>query len=163
MQVNLTQLRSAAVVLSDFLTEFKGTHAELRRGGLNPALEAWTMTTEDYDALDDIRKGLNELLTEMSRVTLPEMMAEHQTKTISLDSVKKRFTVAQRINCSMLDKELGFEWLKANGQGALITPTVNAQTLGSFAKQYTQEEGKELPDNIFKVSSMSYMSATKIK
>lgn len=155
-------LARATIALNNFVDVFGGQVEQIKRGTLNQALEAWDLTSDDYDALDETRKKLYFLLEQLNKTILPEMMQEHQTKTISLDSINKRFTVNQRVSCSMLDKDRGMDWLKTTGNNALIVPTVNAQTLSAFAKRYTQDEGKDMPADIFKISTSHHMSATKI-
>jgi hypothetical protein len=61
----------------------------------------------------------------------------------------------------MLDKQLGMDWLRNTGNESLIQETVNSSTLAAFAKSKTEEEGKELPSDIFKTSVMTYTSITK--
>lgn len=158
-----TLLAQATLALDNFVDIFTAQVQEIKRSGLNPALEIWDLTSDDYDALDETRKKLYFLLEELNKVVLPEMMTENKVKTISLDSVHKRFTVNQRVSASIIDKEKGYEWLRTTGNGALIVEQVNAQTLSAFAKRYIQDEGKELPEDIFKVGTSYYMSATKIK
>lgn len=155
-------IRVAAAALTEFVDIFRAQVAELRKTELQKALTTWDTTDGEYEALDKLRKELYALLQELNTGILPEMMKEHGVKTISLENVNKRFTVNHRISCSMLDKEAGFEWLKSTGNNALIQPTVNAQTLGAFAKRRIQDEGKEMPVEIFKVSTSYHMSATKL-
>jgi hypothetical protein len=61
----------------------------------------------------------------------------------------------------MLDKQLGFDYLRANGAEGLIIETVNSQTLAAYAKELSTEEGKELPADVFKTGIMTYTSITK--
>jgi hypothetical protein len=71
--------------------------------------------------------------------------------------------VSQRWSASILDKELGHRWLHDNGHGGLIIPTVNASSLSAFAKDLMENEGKELPEHIFKTGRLTYTSITKAK
>lgn len=135
---------------------------DLKRSGLQDALSGWYLTREEYEALDEVRKNIGKLLEEMSRTALPEMMRENKTKTITLENLRRRFTVSQRYSCSMLDKEKGALWLRETGNAAIITETVNASTLSAFAKKRITEEGLEMPEDIFKVSIMDLISATKV-
>jgi hypothetical protein len=52
-------------------------------------------------------------------------------------------------------------WLRDNGAESLIIETVNAQTLASYAKSVMEEEGKDLPHNLFKTNILTYTSITK--
>jgi hypothetical protein len=62
----------------------------------------------------------------------------------------------------MLDKQLGFQWLRETGNESLIQETVNAQTLAAFAKDLNVTKGIELPQDIFNTSQMTVTSITKV-
>lgn len=70
-------------------------------------------------------------------------------------------TVAWKQSCSMLDKEAGLDWLRKNGQEGIIQETVNSSTLAAFSKSYMEQDGKDLPEDIFKVSMQPYTSIRK--
>jgi hypothetical protein len=113
------------------------------------------------ETIKEARKALDQMEEELSRETVPEVMRENSVKTTTVEGVG-RVTISARTSCSMIDKELGMEWLTANGHGGMIQPTVNASTLGAFAKSQ-MEEGRELPVDRFKTSLMTYTSITKVK
>lgn len=159
----MDQLNAATVALLAFNEEFEAGLQALRRGKVAEALITFKTLRDAYEKLDEPRKALNAMIEGLSRSTIPEMMEEESTKTITLEDPrigKYRFTVSQRVSCSMLDKDAGFEWLRETGNGGIIVPTVNAQTLGAFAKDY-MAQGKDLPDTIFKISLMNTTSVTK--
>jgi len=135
----------------------------VRKGGLPEALTFWKASKDEYEAFDEQRKRVYAALESLSRQTLPEMMAEHDTKTITLDSLGYRFTVSQRFSCSMPDPDAGMKWLKENGLGDLIKPTVNAQTLSSAVKKRIEDDGMEVPPELFNTSYAPFTSATKVK
>lgn len=139
------------------------TLAKAKTGSLPDILHFFESERDKYDALDGCRKRLNALIENMSREDIPEMMRDAGVRTITLDDIKRRFTVAQRFNASMPDKDIGMAWLRENGAGALIQETVNAQTLSSWAKNRIEEEGLDLPADKFKVSTMAYTSSTAVK
>jgi len=62
-----------------------------------------------------------------------------------------------------LDKDAGLNWLRANGHEGIIIETVNSSTLSAFAKSQLEEEGVDLPDDIFKIGTSPYTSITKVK
>ncbi len=154
-------LEEATADVTNSVATVRELMTNLKRGKLADALRGWWVVRNSYEALDEARKELNTLIEEMSRVNLPEIMAEEDVKTITLDDIRRRFTVNVRVGCSMPDKDIGFAWLKANGHGGLIQETVNAQTLAAFAKNMAAEK-KDLPPDIFKITTMNYVSATKI-
>jgi hypothetical protein len=108
---------------------------------------------EAREALDGIEKNL-------SYEKIPEALRGRGIKTLTIEGVG-RVSLSNRWSCSMLDKELGLDWLRNSGNEALIIETVNSSTLAAFAKNMTTEEGKELPDNIFKTSILTVTSITK--
>lgn len=135
---------------------------DLRRGGLHEALAGWALTRDDYKDLDELRKEIYELLETLSKSVLPEMMVENGVKTVTLENVGRRFTKSTKLSCSMIDKDKGIEWLNENGGNALPQLTVNGQTLSSFAKARIENEGLDMPEDIFKVSTVANISATKV-
>jgi hypothetical protein len=108
------------------------------------------------------REALNDMEEDLSRVKVPEIMKEHNIKTIHIEDVG-RVTVSYRFSCSMLDKDAGLDWLRTNGHGGIIIETVNSSTLSAFAKSQLEEKGEDLPDLIFKTGTSPYTSITKVK
>lgn len=141
-----------------------GAFEEARKGKLPEALRLWYDISQQYEELDKARKELYAQIEQMSRATLPEMLDESDVKTITLEldgGRKVRFTKNARVSCSMVDKEGGMNWLRESGNEALIQETVNSSTLSAFAKQYVEDEGRDLPPEMFKMSTLNYISATK--
>ena len=110
--------------------------------------------------IKESREALAEMEESLSREKIPEVMRAHNVKTITIEGVG-RVTVSYRFSCSMLDKEVGLDWLRNNGHGGIIIETVNSSTLAAFAKTQLQDEGQELPTDIFKTSTSPYTSITK--
>jgi len=108
------------------------------------------------------REALNEMEENLSRVQIPNVMDEHNIRTITIEDVG-RVTVSYRFSCSILDKEAGLNWLEENGHGGIITETVHYMTLAAFAKSQLEEEGQDLPEDIFKTGTSPYTSITKVK
>jgi len=112
------------------------------------------------ERIKEAREALDQMEQRLSREQVPEVMREHNVRTITIEGVG-RVSLTNRWSCSMLDKEAGYEWLRSTGNGALITETVNAMTLAAFAKDLDATKGIELPSDIFKTSIMTYTSITK--
>jgi hypothetical protein len=119
-----------------------------------------------FDELRDTIRRLAEKLTTLqkhldalSMEQLPTMFANQNVKTINLENVG-RVTVGVRWYASMPDKETGLGWLRQTNNQGLIIETVNAQTLGAFAREETAK-GRPLPSDVFKVTSTPYISITK--
>ena len=111
-------------------------------------------------AIKESREALAQMEEQLSREQIPDIMKEHGVKTITVEGVG-RVTVSYRFSCSMLDKELGLDWLRNNGHGGIIIETVNSSTLAAFAKSQLQDHGADLPEDIFKTGSSPYTSITK--
>lgn len=150
--------------LKDFSTAFNAAMAEAKKGKLTDCLKMWFMSREDYDALDVIRKQLHKALEDVSRITIPEFMAEEGVKSTSLEDIGYRFTVSQKVSASIAPdkKDAAYAWLRETGNAVIITETVNASTLSSFVRKRVQDEGLEVPEDLFKVSTMAFTSATKL-
>lgn len=112
------------------------------------------------DQIKEAREALEELEKRLSREYIPEVMRAHGIKTVTIEDVG-RVSLSNRWSCSMIDKPLGLDYLRNSGNGSLIQETVNSNTLAAFAKNFNDEEGKELPGEIFKTSIMTVTSITK--
>lgn len=104
------------------------------------------------DALDVISKSLRSEYDKLRLFDIPSTMAEDD-----LTSVKGEFgrcTLTSDLNVSASDKQGLHKWLEETGNGGLIVPTVNYQTLKAFCKEQ-MINGEELPEDIIKVSPFS--------
>lgn len=137
--------------------------SNIKKAKLTDALRFYKTLKDEYEALDEQRKKIGEMLEGLSRNSIPDMMAEEDVRTVTLDDVGYRFTVSQRVSCSMVDKDGAIDWLKANDQGAIVIETVNSGTLASFAKSYVEDKGADLPVEFFKMSTMAFTSVTKAR
>jgi hypothetical protein len=115
---------------------------------------------EVMDRIKTAREALQEMTDALSAVHVPDIMREVGIKTINVEGVG-RVTVSHRYSCSILDKPKGFEWLRDNDAGALVQETVNSSALASYAKRRLEEDGMDMPPDIFKVGTNPYTSITK--
>ena len=111
--------------------------------------------------IKESREALAKMEETLSRESVPEVMREHNVKTITIEGVG-RVSLSNRWSASMADKTDGMEWLRKNGHGGVIQETVNAQTLGALAKELNAD-GVELPQPTFTTNVMTYTSITKVK
>jgi hypothetical protein len=112
------------------------------------------------EQIKESREALDELERKLSREYVPDAMRARNIKTITIEGVG-RVSLSNRWSCSMLDKQLGMQYLRDTGNGGLIIETVNAQTLASFAKDLNDNKGEELPSDLFKTGIMTVTSITK--
>lgn len=111
------------------------------------------------------REVLADLEDGLSKHHIPDIVREVREETgekppFNIEGVG-RVSIANRYSASIIDKVGGYEWLRSSGNGSLITETVNSSTLAAFAKNYSEDEGKDLPAELFKVGVMQYTSITK--
>jgi len=152
----------AGVTQFNHFMEHAGSPA-IKRGTLSDACRTYKAIRDAYEALDEHRKKLHATLEELNRDTIPSMMEEAGTPSLKVECGPNhfRFVRSQRMSASVLDKDGGYNWLREVGQGGIIQETVNAQTLGAFAKRWIQDEGKDLPAEFFKINTMNIVRVDK--
>lgn len=116
----------------------------------------------------ELRTRLYNAESFLSTQLIPDTLRANDVKTITVDGIGEdglamRVSVSHRYACSMPDKQAGFQYLREAGDGGLITETVNSSSLAAYAKNKLQEEGVELPPELFKVSINPFTSLTKVK
>ena len=122
--------------------------------------------------IKEARESLSEAEESFSREHIPNIVAMLKQRTgqkppFHIEGVG-RVGVSYRFSASIKDdvhglpgKLAGHNWLIENGHEDLIVPTVNAATLSAFAKRLRENDGVDLPDDIFKVGTQPYTSITK--
>lgn len=112
-----------------------------------------------------VREALYELEDSLSKAAIPDLFVHIRNTTgqkppFYIEGVG-RVSVSHKWSASILDKPAGFSWLREHQAGDLIQETVNAQSLASYAKRKIEEDGVDLPPEIFKVGTTPYTSITK--
>lgn len=115
-----------------------------------------------HDLMQETKKLYDAIHDALSREYVPDAMRRAGVKTVNVIDVG-RVTISHRFSCSMIDKEKGMEWLRANGLDGIIIETVNAATLGATAKDLLENHGRDLPGDLFKTSTSAFTSITKSK
>jgi hypothetical protein len=149
-ELNQTLKEEAAAVVG------RGDHLEI--------LNFFFIVGQMYDALSDMKKGYDAIYNTFSQKEVPEVLRGQGVKniTIEIEGVgHRRFQMSNRWSCSILNKDRGYQWLRENGLGDLIKPTVNGTTLAATAKDLMETSGKEMPDDIFRTSINTYTSVVK--
>lgn len=106
---------------------------------------------------------LAELRDALQYKLIPESYEAHGVTSQTV--LDHRITVAVLVRASIApeQKEAAYSWLREHGYDSLISETVNASSLAALARTMLQDEGKELPDNIFKTYTVPSVSMTKVK
>lgn len=164
------ETKAALQSVADLLTKIAGTIREEGRQVVSSQdhvelIKHFADLRDVNSTIKIAREALAELEDNLSRVDIPDLFALMRERTgqkppFVIEGIG-RVTVSRRFSASMLDKDAGFEWLRENGHGDLITETVNSSTLAAFAKDMQENQGKDLPVEIFKTGAMPYTSITK--
>lgn len=109
-----------------------------------------------------ITNQLNSRITYVREVTMPNRFDREKVKTFNTDKFRVTRTVNIMASIFPEKKEEAFEWLRENGLGDLIKPTVNSSSLNSAAKEQI-ENGRELPEELFRTHTKDGTSITKLK
>jgi hypothetical protein len=119
---------------------------------LTDLIEEMDRVRGQLDALDEVWKPLQKRYDELRLGEIPaEMAAEDIT---SIKGGFGRCTLQSDLHVSAPNKILLHDWLKDTGNGALIIPTVNAQTLKAFCKEQ-MGKGAELPATVLNINPFS--------
>lgn len=103
----------------------------------------------EIEEKDAVIKQLRKEYDQLRLFDIPNMMAEMDLT--SFKGTWGRCTLTGDLHVSVKDKVGLHEWLKDGGNGSLIVPTVNAQTLKAFCKEQ-MVNGTELPEKILNIS-----------
>src|SRR5262245_48841465 len=69
--------------------------------------------------IKESREALNALEKQLSYEYVPDVMRANGIKTTTIDGVG-RVSLSTRWSASIEDKQIGYEWLRANGHGGVI-------------------------------------------
>jgi hypothetical protein len=117
---------------------------------------------EEFEGLGAKLGELGKLDQNLSYTKIPECFDAHGIKNVRVNGYGL-VGLNRRWSCSILDKPKGYAYLRDNGQGGMITETVNAMTLGAWARGQVEDEGREPPDDVFKTSIARYVSLRRSK
>jgi hypothetical protein len=117
---------------------------------------------EELEAMADTISEFNKLEKDLSYTRVPACFDAHGIENVRVAGYGL-VGLNRRWSCSILDKPKGYQYLRNNGQGGMIQETVNAMTLGAWAREEVEEKGVEPPDDVFKTSVARYVSLRRSK
>ena len=117
---------------------------------------------EEFDALGGTLKELSKLDQGLSYTAIPACFDAHGIQNIRLPGYGL-VGLNRRWSCSIINKPVGHKYLIDHGQAGMIQQTVNAMTLGAWAREETEDKGREPPDDVFKTTVARYVSLTRSK
>ncbi len=117
---------------------------------------------DELGAIGSVVKELNKLDQDFSYTRIPMCFDAHGIQNVRLPGYGL-VGLNRRWSCSIIDKPRGYQYLRDNKQGGMITETVNAMTLGAWARSEVEDKGIEPPAEIFKTSIARYVSLRAAK
>jgi hypothetical protein len=120
------------------------------------------------DAIDAALEDIKSVQTRLVQVMVPEAFDRENIKSFTTQA-GHRVTVSMLVRASIKDQKLAFDWLKENGYGDIIKPTVNASTLSGVAREILENDGSDpdaptdLPEDIFNVTTIPSTSIVRSK
>jgi hypothetical protein len=119
---------------------------------LTDLIEEMDQVRAKMDKIDEIWKPLQKRYDELRLGEIPAEMAEEDVRSIT--GGFGRCTLQSDLHVSAPNKLTLHAWLEETGNGSLIIPTVNAQTLKAFCKEQ-MASGAELPATVLNVTPFS--------
>lgn len=165
LKVIESKIKEAETIFAELIDEVKIISGEeagvnVQSGQLEEACRLFYYARDGYEAVDEARKKLYFQLELMSRGVIPDIMEDKEVKNLTLSDIGRQFVKVNDVSTTVLDKDAAYQWLRDNGKGDLIQPTVHPSSLKSFAKAYMEESQMDLPD-CFKVSRNVTVSIRK--
>jgi hypothetical protein len=151
--------RALATALSLIEAETKET---LATGAPQDLVRLYADLREEGEALRDSVSTLSKLEQDFSYTHIPAAFDAAGIQNVNVVGYGL-VSLTRRWSCSMLNKTAAFEYLRKTGQGGMIIETVPAPTLGAWAREETEDKGREPPDDIFKTSIARHVSLRRSK
>jgi hypothetical protein len=100
--------------------------------------------------LEDQTKELNKDIEVLVMSIIPEMMADLEVSTITIEDVGRLQTRADAwVTVLAGDREEVHDWMRENGHESMVKETIHAGTLKAFIKQQVKN-GEEYPQHLIK-------------
>jgi len=120
------------------------------------------------DAVDAVLDAIKQIQTRLIQVMVPEAFERENIKSFTTQA-GHRVTVSMLVRASIKDQAAAFDWLRKNGYGDIIKPTVNASTLSGVAREILEGDGsnpdapQDMPEDIFNVNAIPSTSIVRSK
>lgn len=137
---------------------------DARKDGAVSLARAFVAFHRLNDKLDAVCKAFEAQFAKLKGEVIPAAFEAEGVPNVSL-SEGFRVGIAHNFRASIKEgmKDKAYHWLRANGMGDLITSTVNSSTLSAAAKHRTEDENKDMPEDLFTVAIMPNTSVTQTK
>jgi hypothetical protein len=109
---------------------------------------------DQLDDLEEQRKPLQKEYDELRLEAIPSAFAEDDITSLKGGFGRCTLTSDLYVSVKEGQKQRLHSWLEDGGNGSMIQPTVNAQSLKAFIKEQ-MKSGVDIPDEILKVTPFS--------
>lgn len=157
------KLAEAISLLDDAVARAEQIHESTEFDSLEIAeiAKRYWAVKELHDAAKKIITRLYHVSNSYDKGIFPAQLEKRDLDMVRVPELGRSFSIRTNTSASMLDKPKAFEWLRDNGHEDMIQETVNAGTLASFARSLQLDEGIDLPDDIFKVTTFNTVGSAK--
>ncbi len=156
----LNKLREGSVRLGELVNQIRQESETHKNDDHVALIQYFNELRLANDTFNEAKKALSEIHDTLSRDYVPDAMRRANVKTCTVVGVG-RVSISHRFSASMVDKEGAISWLRDHDLGGIVIETVNSSTLSAMAKRLIEDEGRELPEDLFKTSTLAYTSITK--
>src|SRR5262245_37014465 len=127
-QTTLMYLRDLCATLTELTTQVRNeTNVAVATGDHVQVIKHYSCVRDITALIKESREALQGIEEKLSREQVPDVMRAHNIRSTTIEGVG-RVSLGTRWSASIPEKEEGYKWLRENGHGGIIIPTVNAQT-----------------------------------
>lgn len=159
LQLIIKGLTRMVEIVEDFTAREFSDYCEAEKLSAVEIAQLQHQLQKANEQADTVKKTVGKVFDHTRTFLLPARMEEEGISGFKIKGVG-RVNLTSDMRVSMKDKEAGYAWLEENDHGDLVTETVNASTLKALLSRMIRD-GKEVPEDIFKISPFDRASITK--
>lgn len=166
LEERLVQTQQLATDISNLIIKVNNQYEEILKSDVSVGdfAESFINLRACYEKINAARKDLYKLQEHVSNTLMPEMFDKNKIGSSFNTKSGFRVTISSRLSVTMSgDEEKAMDWLRSNGLGNIIKPTVNASSLSSAVKELIEVKNMEPPTDLFSVKPSPFTSITKTK
>lgn len=158
----LYAIRDAEVALNAAAKELDQLTVELESASPSDNAVSYWEVREAYEKLDETRKRIYANNDKQNKLLVPQALEKAELDLIRIPALGRSFSIQKKYSATIIDgkKDEAHQWLRDNGLGAIIQPTVNAQTLTTSLKDLILG-GKDAPEEYFNFRSYNTTGSNK--
>ena len=132
-----------------------------RHGSPADAAHLFQKLENVYNKIDKVRKSLFHLKDKMSKQVFPGVLDRHDQDLARIPELGRSYYILTKFSAKTHDAAALMQWLRDQGDGDIITETVNAQTLAGYLKTKMLDDGVEAPEDVASLTSYRIIGSSK--